>query len=460
MRRSKSQRTPCGTRITRGCAAATPGRACATPLFLVVVAACGFPRPRDIGDDFSGDSGGSTTAGIAIHVSPSGDDASDGLMLPVRTLKHAIGLAAANPQATQIILATGTYTKVSGETFPYVVPANVTIVGPAGGGAVLVGSKAEPGMTVDAGGLQDLDLQDFTIAITATGTANLKNIRVLSSAIAIQAETNARLVIDHLDITGAADACAFGIVLNGNAALTASTVATRALGTSLLAKDRSTVVLASANISGGVSCTKAAISIVSNGVFAVSESLLDGGSSGIEIIPPSINTPAQATLRDVIVRGMDMSALNVGNAIVQMTGGELSHTRTTSLSVIGGICSLMNVSLLNSNEGFYSQDASLTMRGCTVSGNAVGGDLGLGAMGDLGTTMDLGNNVFKNSGVGLLVEGENGTQPVQAVGNTWKPVQGADTSGKYGLGTVVPGPVLCDPKNNFCIQISDESIQL
>ncbi|HEX7939329.1 MAG TPA: DUF1565 domain-containing protein [Gemmatimonadaceae bacterium] len=172
---------------------------------------------------------------VAIHVSPSGDDANDGLTLPVKTLKHAVALAAANTQITQIVLATGTYSAGSGETFPYIVPSNVTIVGPGDGGAVLVGSKTEPGVTVDAGGLQDLDLQDFATAITVTGTANLKNIRVRTSTIAVQAEATASLTVNNLDITGIAvtgtSPCSTGIALNGAAKLVAMTMSTRELGT-------------------------------------------------------------------------------------------------------------------------------------------------------------------------------------------------------------------------------------
>jgi hypothetical protein len=45
---------------------------------------------------------------------------------------HAIGLAAANPKLTAIALAAGTYSSATGELFPYAVPANITIAGPAG----------------------------------------------------------------------------------------------------------------------------------------------------------------------------------------------------------------------------------------------------------------------------------------------------------------------------------------
>jgi hypothetical protein len=432
-------------------------------LLLLTTASCGFPRPPDLVDDAPGGSDGPVAPIVAIHVSPSGDDSNDGFTSPVRTLKHAIGLAAANTRISEIVLATGTYSMSSGETFPYTVPPNVTIVGPAGGGALLSGSKVGPGMTVDIGGLQDLDFQDFTTAIAATGTASLKNIRVVNSAIAVQAETAASVSINNLDITGAAATCATGIVLNGNAVLTSSALATRALGTSLLANDHSTATLSKVTVTSDSSCTKiiSVFYINSSGDFSLSDSVIDGGSRGIEINSPYANVPTQATLENVLVRNVDVDALAVANATVQVTGGELSHMRQTSLEVVGGSCSLTNVSILSSGAAFYVQDATLRMRGCMISNNTAGGDLGVRSTGDLGTTSDPGNNIFSNAGIGLLIEGGNGTQLMHAVGNTWKPVQGADSNGKYVMGTVVPGPIPCDSNSgNFCIQVSDESLEL
>jgi hypothetical protein len=131
--------------------------------------------------------------GVTIHVSTTGDDANDGLAHPVKTLKHAIGLAAADSQIANIVLASGRYAADNGETFPYTVPASVAIVGPAGGGAILGGTKAEPGLMVDTGRLQDLELEDFAVAVVATGTASLTGVRIRTSAVALRGETTAKL---------------------------------------------------------------------------------------------------------------------------------------------------------------------------------------------------------------------------------------------------------------------------
>jgi hypothetical protein len=420
--------------------------------------ACGFPRPRDVGDDAPGDSGTPIDPAASIRVSPSGDDANDGLMQPVKTVKHAIGLAAADRKITHIVLASGTYSMATGETFPYSVPSNVTIIGPAGGGATLDGMGVGPGFTVADGGLQDLDLQGFTIAITATGESSLKNIRVLSSTTAVQAESAARLTVDHLDITGSAGACATGIVLNGNSALTASNVGTRALGASLLGKDQSAASFSSANLTGSVPCGQL-VRFASSGVLDVRDSLLDGGASGIGIAPSTVGTTAHASLSNVIVRNMDTDALTIANAVVDVTGGEFSHVRQTAVSIVDGTATLTGVAIAASQVGFYSQDCRLTMRDCRISENHLGGDLGVRTICDLGTTAKPGGNVFKNIGVGLSLD--DGAPLVQAVGNTWKPVQGADANGKYVQDSTLSGPIACDSADiNICIPGAGESIQL
>src|SRR5215470_9701040 len=97
--------------------------AIAVPYAITLLVACNFPKPADV----AGEAGPSDASlpgeaapdsalvdgtpidaapdaapdapdppGTVLHVSPTGDDANDGLTMPVKTLKHAIGLAAAN----------------------------------------------------------------------------------------------------------------------------------------------------------------------------------------------------------------------------------------------------------------------------------------------------------------------------------------------------------------------------
>lgn len=427
-------------------------------LLLLLFTACGFPRPADVGDDGGT---GSPGPGITIRASPSGDDANDGLTQPVKTLKHAIGLAAANTEITRIVLASGNYSMANGETFPYTVPPNVTIVGPAGGGAVLVGSGTGPGMTVDTGGLQDLDLEDFTTAIIATGTANLKNIRVLSSTLAVQAEATAKLTVNNLDITGAAGACASGIVLIGGAELTAVTLAARNLASVVDAKNQNNISVAKANITGDLNCARIGnlIQLTSVKTFNLSDGLLDGGN-GIVIDSESASSQAMTIMiSNTIIRNMKDSALGGrlpagGSATFHMVGGELSNTASSASQLLTGIWTFTNVAIHHNKDfAIYLQDGSLSMRGCTISDNGGGIDIFDNATADLGTVADPGNNVFlANTAVGLSVDGNFGATQVDAGGNTWRPnVQGTDAAGRYATPATVSGPIAVVSGNNFSI---------
>src|SRR5690348_3978359 len=107
---------------------------------IALLAACNFPKPADVAGE-AGPSDASTPSdaapdglsidgrlvdaapdapdppGTAIQVSPTGDDANDGFSMPVKTLKHAIGLAAANHDVIHVVLASGRYSAATGETF-------------------------------------------------------------------------------------------------------------------------------------------------------------------------------------------------------------------------------------------------------------------------------------------------------------------------------------------------------
>ncbi|HEX3766386.1 MAG TPA: DUF1565 domain-containing protein [Kofleriaceae bacterium] len=431
-------------------------------LLWLAATACGFPRPPDIVGDAPGGSDGSAGPSVAIHVSPSGDNANDGLTLPVKTLKHAIELAAANTMITQIILATGTYSASSGETFPYIIPSNVTVGGPGDGSAILVGDNTGPGVTIDTGGLQDLDVQGFATAITVTGAANLKNVRVLASTIAVQAEATASLNVNNLDITGivtGARPCSTGIVLDGAAKLVATTLTTRSVGTTLDARDQSVVAVANATVSGDPTCSSSTlIVVVSTASFSLSDSLLDGGATGITIAGQS--TSFHATISNTIVRNMKgdgLSGFPGLKASFQMTGGELSNNGEAGAELGQGIWTFTNVAIRqNHTLAFYLQDANLVMRNCTIVGNAFGIDVFQASTADLGTSLNPGNNILQsNSSASIFAESGIST-PVSAIGNIWNPnVQGADENGKYALTATISGPVAPVPNGNY--QINENS---
>jgi hypothetical protein len=430
---------------------------------LLTLAACGFPKPADVpGDGAPSDAAAADTATtdapadapddprFLLHVSPTGDDANDGIALPVKTLKHALGIAAANKQITKIVLASGRYSGASGETFPYTVPGGVTVAGPAGGGAILAGSKTEPALTVDAGTLDALELEDFAVAIVATGVARVSNVRIRSSAVAVRAETAAELTVDNLDVTGTVAACASGIVLNGAADLTVTTLATRNLSSSLDAKDQSTVHLTGANVAGDPGCmtqggpARYVMSGNTTKTVVLRDSLVDGGSFGLTF------GNAQVTITNTIVRNMKFDGVDPGSGGWQMIGGEVSNN---GVGLEGGNPnnSFTNVTFAGTGLVIYwfgTGSSKLVLRGCTLGGLI---QLENAAVADLGTTTSPGNNTFRPSqGVGLEIIG--GGAPVDAVGNTWKPsAQGADAQGHYAPGTSVQGPIAGASTDNFTV---------
>jgi hypothetical protein len=394
-----------------------------------------------------------------LHVSPSGDDANDGLAKPVKTLKHAIGLAAANRDIVRIALAVGRYSSASGETFPYTVPVNVTVAGPTGGGATLAGAEAEPGISVGHGGVEDLDLDGFTTAITVTGPASLKNIHVVTGAVAVQAETAANVTATNLDIAGTTGTCATGIVLNGSAQFTITTLTARKLGITLNAKDDSATSIANANISGDMGCTSsiALMVLTSTNSFVINDSLLDGGpSQGIRLFPAS--STFQTTISNTIIRNMRGDGIAGGHfgtpSTFRMIGGELSGNGGVAAQFSDGTWTFTNV-MIRQNPGLalYVQDGALIMRGCTVTGNGGGIDIYDNGRADLGTEASAGNNVLQSTtSVALSLDGTLGATLVTAVGNTWNPgKQGADENGRYGTIATISVLVPVVGGNNYAL---------
>jgi hypothetical protein len=409
---------------------------------VLLLTACGFPRPPDVGDD-----GGSSEPGTAVRVSPSGDDANDGMNLPVKTLKHALGLAAANTQISKVILATGRYSADSGETFPYTIQANLLVIGPAGGGAIVAGNGSEPALLLRDASLRDMEFESFGVVIDSTGATSLTNVRVRGSSTAVRGHAGAALTINNLDITGAASACASGILLNDTADLKVNMLATRGLGTMLDSRDHTTSELVNVNVAGDLACANSVIKITSDRTFSLRDSLLDMGNGGMNIASPPSGPQTNATLTGVSIHNIKGSAIGLAHASLQMIGGELAHNGMTGpvISAFDATLSLMDVTITQ-NPGLvtYLQKTITTLRRCTVIGNGGGLDISVAdpSVTDLGTATSAGDNTFQSNSRELTIEGSDFSplREVNAIGNTWNPsVQDADGAGHYDPTLVVPG---------------------
>jgi uncharacterized Zn-binding protein involved in type VI secretion len=156
------------------------------------------------------------------------------------------------------------------------------------------------------------------------------------------------------------------------------------------------------------------------------------------------------------IRNMHFDAVLGGSGGLQMTGGELSGSNA---GAEGGQASdsYTNVVFNNNVMSVYWAGLGshkLVMRGCNVRATGIGTgttsiNLNGSAAADLGTAASPGNNIFQsNDGVILYIEG-GPVAPIDAVGNTWGPVQGANSQGRYPAGTTIHGPVFAVPGNNY-----------
>jgi hypothetical protein len=426
----------------------------------LVLAACGDGNARVVPDAGSGD------PALVVQVAQDGNDAHDGLILSVETLKRALAIAAAEPRVRDIVLSAGTYSMRNGESFPYTVPRNVVgISGPIGGGAVLVGDGRSTGLILGDAQLQNLEFDGFTVAIEAAGRLRVKNLRVVDSVVAIHAEKTTALRIDNLDISGGqATACATGIRHDGIANLTVTSLVTRDLAvvvdTVSPPSARGGIVdIVGANVMNAprqLNSLCPAVFSVSNHSFTLTDSVVDGGYFGVSF--SGSTPPLPVTITNTAFRNFSAALLAVGGD-VHVTGGSLTSNGHAVLAG-GGSWSFTGVSISRNRTGIgisgqgAIHPAMLTMRRSIVSSNTeVGIDMGDNADADLGTSEDPGNNVIAaNTLLGMRVGGAAGQAQIDAVDNTWNPsVQGADELGRYATVETLVSPIAQLAGNNYSI---------
>lgn len=405
-------------------------------------AACGFPHPADVPGDAT------EAAQLVVRVSTAGNDGNDGLTSPVLTLKRALAIAAAHLETVTIAMEAGRYGMPGTESFPYTVPSNVTVSGAMTGATILGGDSTTPGLTIDGATIRDLELEAFTTALTASNMAVIRNVHIRSSDRALRVTAGATATVNALDIAGTPGACATGLVLEGNAVIAATGVATHALGASMLMNDNSMTKLTNATFMGDTSCSTAVVQASSGSSFAVNDGVLDGGTTGMSFMEAL--APTQTTLTNVTIRNMKLDGIAGDTVSMHMTGGEISNNGFNDINASGGTWVLTNVAFqMNNASGVLVQHASLTMRGCMLASNGNGVHVVSGTKTDLGNDLASGNNTLQNKAVGIILDG--GTQ-VTAVGDMWQPnKQGADSAGKYSSNAIVNGPVPLTQGNNYTI---------
>jgi hypothetical protein len=236
--------------------------------------------------------------------------------------------------------------------------------------------------------------------------------------------------------------------------------------------EQSTASLTRANISGTQTCAGPVIRVTTARTFAMSDSLIDSGDTGIQLFSQSGQPAPQVTITNTIVRNMKGNAMGGGDRVaLTMTGGALSNNGRGGFEGGGGEYSFAGVMIQeNSIFGIYyignsatlPAQQTLKLRGCTVSGQPTALYLDDNTYADLGTTDSPGTNQFLSvQSVGVYIGG--GTVPrVDAVGNVWRPdVQGADGNGMYPASTPpATGLVPVTPSKNYAITRTGVSLYL
>jgi hypothetical protein len=113
------------------------------------------------------------------------------------------------------------------------------------------------------------------------------------------------------------------------------------------ARDQSSADISHATVSGDLNCAgiQPLMSVTSTASFRLSDSVIDGGNNGIGIAPKSPSF--QAVLTNTSIRNMKMGALGGGfggvSAAFHMTGGELSNTASTMITIGPGVWTFTGV---------------------------------------------------------------------------------------------------------------------
>jgi hypothetical protein len=389
-----------------------------------------------------------------VQVTTTGDDANDGLTNPVKTLKRALAIATSNGAIRTITLAAGKYGAANGETYPYLVPANVTILGAAAGGTILAGTGAEKGLTIDTGGLSHLQLESFGTAVSVTGTATLSTLTFRVNKLAVDVATAGLVTADALDVTGVPGACNDAAINAAGAARVAVTgLGIHTTGTFLSLRDQSIVTITGASAAGQACGSNGPMIAHGGKALTIAGSTIDAGGVGISL---TAGTP-NLTLTNTVISNMRSNAITGSAGVIDVTGGEIRNSGH-AFDVVTATIKLTNTALKGNLvfgivvRGAAASPSTLLLRGTTVSGNGIGIYLLDYAIADLGTAANPGNNIIQNNvNIGLLIEGANGARTIDAAGNTWMPsVQGANVQGKYSPQTLA-GPIPPVDGNNFAV---------
>jgi hypothetical protein len=392
---------------------------------------------------------------------------------PLKTIKKSLEVWKAGKE---LVLLPATYSEVSGEQWPYDLPAGVIIKSTAAGVVLESNLATRPNaFNVSSVQIENVAFKDFATALVqSSGKQTLKGVifesnnaaSMTGSAEADWSNLNFRkgsvslLGQSLTNLKGAIFGTAFRAILvtdsaqlnleNGSTpdgpVVNAIVVARRNAKASVKNSTLSTIIEALEVIGGAkLDVVNTIISSTTGpGVFVSSSSTLSMTGGSISVPNDGIEARSYA---NVTVDGTKITATSAtGKGITMSTGSlKVSNAQISSQNTAVEITEqtdfiLRNSSLYtrtNNNWALYINDAG-PVNGIT----------------DLGTAASPGGNTFKTVSSNLfpLVNiqiGTFATTTVNASGNTWRPsVQGADAAGKYAAATVV-GPSALAQQNYY-----------
>jgi hypothetical protein len=430
---------------------------------------------------------GSGTTARTYFVDPvNGNDANRGSQTkPFKTLTQALLKAGSGDT---IRLAKGSYSKQgSGDTFPMLVPAGVTIVGtlrPNGGkGTFLSASSSaagETGLTFAGDAtVTDLELDVFGTAISADkGKLTLSNLNLILNRTGVALRGSAQATLTNANvfmsngqqavaanqqaqvrtnggqITGDGVTCGFGatgVNLRDAAQATVdNTTIENIAGPALAMEGTSKATVSFTRIKrtypDGCFAGFGIVRVRHSASLALKSTTIQGigGSNavGIDALTTMPLTLDKVTVTDFSGTGIKMDDPGKGVQLVLTRSLFLRNKIGIDARSANVHVDISNGSLLEGTDGTILA-ANIKIRGSKVFGRNIG-ILLTGMSADFGTVADPGGNTItidttnNTSASALRISDNVSGLVVSAVGNTWRPsVQGADSQGHYIPGTQV-----------------------
>lgn len=380
---------------------------------------------------------------------------------PLKTIAEALKDYAAGET---IVLDAGTYNEISGEAWPYTLPAGVVIQANTSG-VVLASNAGANGFNASADAtFKGVTMTGFQNAVAASGgTLTLSNTTLDSNFKSLVLSGTAKADLSTTDFKGSGA----GADLTASSSLTMTGGSVTGLtNTAFYADGSATVNLSQVQVTN---TTYEALELRQTATAVLTACTIDnaspqGGGSGASLVPSDNST---LTLKNTNVgNAASYGILTYGSAAVNIQGGDIYGNGTAGINASGpltidgatvsyngadgieatGATTITNAVIDNNAQDgiYYDGTNTLKVRGTELKSNKIAVQLaGPGGMADLGTYSDQGNNVLQST-----VTGSTGvyadtwtTTSIRASGNTWNPnVEGASATGIYLIGGSFTGP--------------------